>query len=164
MQGGTAADQQKRTPLRWTAEAPGHGFTVAASTWCDLDPSCAGTSEAAGVDVASQRADESSLWTLYRRLIAVRHGAPALAAGDVALPTIDGGPEGLYAILRSTPAQRILFVANLAGADAGPFTVETAGVPAVLEAEGLAAAPTTAAGSVAFTGLAARGFAFLELE
>lgn len=45
MQGGTAGDPQKRTPMRWTGVAPVYGFTSASETWCDLDASCAGTTE-----------------------------------------------------------------------------------------------------------------------
>lgn len=157
MQGGAAADDRnKRTPYRWDATGPGYGFTTG-TPWFTAP-------EAAGVDLASARADPGSLWHLYRDLIALRHARPALATGEAARPAVAGGGAGAFALLRTAGGARVLFVANFAAAPAGAFTVAVAGTPTVLAAEGLAGAPAAAAGQVSIPGLAARGFAFLALE
>ncbi|MBL0275901.1 MAG: DUF3459 domain-containing protein [Anaeromyxobacter sp.] len=157
MLGGAAADDRnKRTPYPWTADAPGHGFTTGAP-WFQAP-------EAAGVDLASARADPASLWHVYRELIALRHARPALARGEAARPVVTGGGTGALALLRTHGAARALFVANFAAAPSGPFTVAVAGAPAVLSARGLDGTPTAAGGQVTVPGLAARGFAFLSLD
>jgi glycosidase len=164
MQGGTGGDPQKRTPMRWTATGPTYGFTSAAATWCDLDVSCAGTTEAAGVDAATERGDTASLWHLYRRLIALRHQHPMLANGDVVLPSVVGGGAGLFALLRPTATRDVLFVANYAGADSGSFTVAAPGTPVLIDGEGLSGSPVASSGAVTFDNLAPKGFAFVSME
>jgi glycosidase len=157
MQGGTS-DPEKRTPFRWNGTAPGYGFTTAGTTWFGA------TSEAAGVDVASQRTDPASLWTLHRRLIAVRDAHVALRRGDLAFPAVTGGSAGTLAILRSTAAERVLFVVNYAATASGAFAVAAAGTPTLLEGEGLAGPATSSGGAVQVPGLAPRSFAFLSLQ
>ncbi len=158
MQGGAAADDRdKRTPFHWTGVAPGYGFTAGASTWWP-------TPEAAGVDVATQRADPVSLWNLYRRLLALRHQRAPLSRGDAALPAVSGGGSGVFALRRSSGGARVLFVANFAAVATGPFTVAEPGNPVVLDSEGLAGAPTPAGGAVQLPGLAGRSFVVLSLE
>ena len=158
MQGGTSPDDRdKRTPFHWTAAGPGYGFTTGSSTWWP-------TPEATGVDAATQQADPASLRALYGRLLALRHRQAALAGGDASLPAATGGGSGLFALLRSAGAGRVLFVANYAATPSGPFTVSGSGTPVALESEGLAGAPVSAGGAVQFPGLAGRSFAFLSLE
>ncbi len=159
MQGGSGADDRnKRTPYRWDATTPGHGFTTG-TPWFTAAPD-----EAPGVDLASARADPGSLWHVYRDLIALRHGRPALSTGDATRPVVTGGGAGAFALLRSTGGARVLFVANFGTAASGPFTVSAAGTPAALASSGLSGAPTAAGGQVAVPGLDARGWAFLSLE
>ena len=159
MQGGAGtADQDKRTPIRWTATPPVHGFTSGSTTWYGA------TSEGVGVDVATQRADASSLWNLYRSLIALRHSTAPLTAGDAVRPTVTGAGAGVLALVRSASGKRVLFLANLAAAATGPFAVDASGAPTVLLAEGLAGAPTVAGGKLSIPGLAARAFAFVQLD
>jgi glycosidase len=158
MQGGTGPDDRaKRTPFHWTSTGPGYGFTTGASTWWP-------TPEAAGVDVDTQRADPTSLWNLYRRLLALRRGRTELSRGDASLPAVSGGGSGIFALRRSTGSGRVLFVANYAAAATGPFTVAEAGAPVALESEGLGGAPVSTGGSLSFPGLAGRSFVFLSLE
>ncbi len=155
MQGGTS-DPDRRTPFRWTSSAPGYGFTTG-TPWRTY-------AEAAGVDLATQRADPSSLWHLYRRLLAVRQGAPALGSADVARAAVTGGGTGVLALVRGSGSQRVLFVGNLSAASTGAFTVD---VPALatsaLEAEGLATVTAVPAGPITIQDLAPRGWAFLSL-
>jgi glycosidase len=160
---GYFSDPEKRTPFRWTSTAPGYGFTTAPSTWFTSGGYGNGT-EAAGVDLATQQADPGSLWRLYRELIALRKARPALALGEATRPAITGGGAGLFALLRTFEGKRVLFVANLAAGASGAFTVDVAGTPAVLLAEGLDAAPSTAGGKVSVSGLAGRSFAYLSLD
>jgi glycosidase len=160
MQGGPGSDDRdKRTPYRWDATPPGYGFTTAATTW--YGP----TAEAAGVDLATQRADGGSLWNAYRKLVAVRRGNAALAGTGATRPAVTGGGAGSFALLRTAPSQRVLFVANFAAAPSGAFTVDAAGTPGtVLEAQGLTGTPTAAGGKIAVAGLAPRGYAFIQLN
>jgi glycosidase len=160
MQGGASSDDRdKRTPYRWDATPPGYGFTTSATTW--YGP----TAEAAGVDLASQRADGASLWNAYRRLVAVRVGSAALTGTGAARATVSGGGPGAFALLRSASSQRVLFVANFATTPSGSFTVDAAGSPgSVLESQGLTGTPSAAGGKIAIAGLAARGYAFIQLN
>ena len=157
MQGGAAAqDQEKRTVFHWTGTGPGYGFTTGT-------PWYANTAEAAGVDVASQRADPASLWNLYRRLIAVRRGEVALRRGAAVRPPVTGGGTGAFALVRSEGASRVLFVANFAATPTGPFAVDVPGNPTVLVSEGLAA-PSASGGKVLVPDLGPRGFAYVALQ
>ncbi len=159
MLGGPATkDEDKRTPMRWTAEEPNHGFTVAGRA-----PWYAGT-EAAGVDVESQRGAPGSLWTLYRDLIRTRRGSPALSHGTASRPAVTGGGRGGAALLRTAGDERVLFLVNFAAQASGPIDVAAGGVPTVLFAEGLSGTPSSSAGQVHLEGLAARGFAFVKLQ
>ena len=156
MQGGPATDdRQKRTPFRWNSDA-GHGFT-SGSPWTDA-------TEAPGVDVATQQADPTSLWNLYRRLLALRHDQSALAKGEVGVPALHDAGPGILALVRTDAGKRVLFVTNFATTPSGPFAVALGGVPDVLLSEGLSAPPAAASGEVGFPGLDARGFAFVSLQ
>jgi glycosidase len=159
MQGGAGTlDQDKRTPMHWTATPPGYGFTTSSTTWWPA------ATEAAGVDVATQRADAASIWNLYRRLIALRHSTAPLTAGDALRPLVTGAGPGVLAIVRNASGKRVVYLANLAAAATGPFAVDAAGTPSVLFAEGLAGSPSSAGGKLSIPGLAARAFAFLQLD
>jgi alpha-amylase len=159
MQGGPAsADQDKRTPLRWNATPPGYGFTTASTTW--FGP----TTEAAGVDVASQRAAPGSLRGLYASLIALRHARPSIATGDAVRAVVTGGSSSALALLRTSGSQRTLFVANFGTAPIGPILVDVSGTPRTLLAEGLSSPAVSAGGKLSVPGLAARSFAFIELN
>lgn len=157
MQGGAGGgDENKRTPMRWTASGAAHGFSTG-SAWNDA-------AELPGVDVATQRADPASLWNEYRRLLALRHAERALATGDAGRVTVQGGGAGALALLRSAAGQRVLFVANFAAAATGAFDLDFATGATPLESEGLTAAPTVQAGKLHFAGLAPHGFAYLSLN
>lgn len=155
--GPTPADEDKRTPMRWTADAASQfGFTTG-RPWRTAV-------EAAGTDVASQRGAAGSLWTLYRELIALRGQHPALSRGGASRPTIDDGSRGVVAWVREEAGQRVLFVVNYHPDVAPAFSVQVAGTPTVLFAEGLATPPAVAAGKLSFAGgLAGRGFALIAL-
>jgi glycosidase len=158
MQGGAgSSDEQKRTPFRWTASPPEYGFTAASFAWYE-------GAEAAGVDVATQKADANSLWNVYRRALAVRRAQPALMTGDAARPAVSGGGAGVFALLRTAAGKRVLFVANFGTAPSAAFSVAVSGTPRALESVGLASQPTLSGGKLDFTGLAARSYAFFSLD
>jgi glycosidase len=157
MQGGpTSNDRDKRTFFRWNATGPGYGFTTGTPWWA--------ATEAAGVDVASARADAGSLWHLYRRLIALRRATAGLRAPEAVRPVATGGGAGLLALLRGKAPQQVLFVANFAASATGPFSVAVPGAPAVLDAEGLTTPVTSSGGALAFPGLAPRSYAFVSVQ
>ncbi|WP_371495842.1 alpha-amylase family glycosyl hydrolase [Kitasatospora sp. NBC_00374] len=62
-----------RTPMQWDA-TPGAGFSTATDLYLPLDP------DPGRPDVATQRADETSLLHLVRRLITLRRAQPELGA------------------------------------------------------------------------------------
>jgi alpha-amylase len=97
-------DRDKRTPMRWSAEAGG-GFSTA-TPW--RAPSTADP----GVSVAAQRGDADSLLTWYQHLIALRRASPALRSGSLTL--VPDLPASLLAFWRHHPDERLLVVANLA--------------------------------------------------
>ncbi len=155
MQGGAGSDDRnKRTPYPWNASA-GHGFTTG-TPWVSVP-------EAAGVDLATEKADPGSLFTLYRTLVALRHAQTPLARGSSSSPTPSGAPAGVMALLREDAGKRVLLVANVGTAASGAFTVPVSGIPIVLLQEGLTGTPTAGSGSLTIPGLAARGFAFVSL-
>lgn len=166
MQGGpTADDRDKRTPYRWNAALRNAGFTSGVPWYS------ASTSEAAGTDLAAQRADPTSLWNLYRSLVALRHAWPALH--DVGFSRLTAEPataSSPIALLRSAAGKRILFVANFAASPFGAFTVTipspapAAGAPSILLGEGLDTPPVVNSATLSFANLQPRGFAFVSLD
>ena len=155
MQGGANSDDRnKRTPFKWDS-SPGNGFTTG-TPWFDI-------AEAPGVDLASEQADPGSLWTLYRKLIALRHAQTPLSKGTSTLPSFAGVPAGVVALVREDSGKRVLFVANVATASSGSFTLPFSGTPTVLLQEGLTGPPTAGAGSINIPGLDARGFVYVSL-
>jgi alpha-glucosidase len=66
-----------RSPLQWS-NAPNTGFSPPhVQTWLPVNPNYA-----AGVNVAAQEHDPTSLLSFYRRLLRLRRTTPALIAGD----------------------------------------------------------------------------------
>lgn len=136
---GTKPDPRIRTPMPWTADAPGLGFT-AGVPW---EAAFAGYETA---NVAAQDADPQSLLNHYRALIALRAAQPALTAGDTL--QVETGARAVYSLLRYTSDEALLVIVNL-GAEpvtdyaltlaSGPLT----GAPAasLLWGEGAVSAP-----------------------
>jgi alpha-amylase len=123
--GADRADENKRTPMRWSAEGPHHGFTTGSPWWPMTD-------ERPGTDVATQRADEGSLMNHYRRLIAARKSSLALRRGDQQQAAVsvltDAVPKGLVAFTRTARSpsgdETALVLANVDGAAVGAVAVE----------------------------------------
>jgi alpha-amylase len=101
---GRKPDPMLRTPMPWTTEEPGVGFTEA-EPWQPAQP---GFEEA---NVAASLADPDSLLSAYRELIALRARHPALRYGDV-LP-VQSGTSLVYSFLRTAGEDHVLVVVNL---------------------------------------------------
>ena len=98
---------RQRTPMQWDA-TPRGGFTEG-EPWLPLvDPTTR--------NVAAQWIDPASLLHLYRRLLALRRGSPALRRG--ALSLVANLPRDVVAWTRTGDGERVLMVANMGGSAA----------------------------------------------
>jgi alpha-glucosidase len=91
-----------RTPMQWEP-GPGGGFTTA-QPWLPL------SADADSRNVQAQRANPTSIWNLYRSLLALRRSNPALTAGSY--HPLEGVPQECYAYVRKAPAGVVLVVLN----------------------------------------------------
>jgi alpha-glucosidase len=96
----TSGRDPERTPMQWSPE-PGAGFTTGVP-WLPLgDP---------GVNVQDQDGDPESLLNLYRRLLRLRRGSPALQTGSYRV--LEEAPSGVFAYLRVGGGERYLVAVN----------------------------------------------------
>jgi oligo-1,6-glucosidase len=102
----TRAATTRGCPMSWDA-SPGAGFT-SGTPWLDLHPLSGSVNAAAQVD------DPNSVFSHYRRLIALRHAEPCVAHGTFRMLLADH--EQLYCFERSFGDTRLLVVANLSSA------------------------------------------------
>ena len=115
---GVKPDETIRTPLPWTGEGPGAGFTTG-EPWEPLE---AGWETR---NVAAQSADPASLLSAYRSLVRLRDAHPALQAG-LTVPLL-ASESPIAGFLRVTPGEQLAVIANTSDrALAGP-TIETDG-------------------------------------
>ena len=110
-----------RTPVQWDA-TPGAGFTTG-SPWIAINPN------ADRINAASQVDDPDSVFSFYRRVIALRHDDPVVAQGDFTMLLPDH--ELVYAFRRALPAVEMLVLGNFS---ADEQTVDV-GDPTWAEAE-----------------------------
>ncbi|MDR6788075.1 alpha-glucosidase [Sphingomonas sp. BE138] len=92
-----------RTPMPWTADGPGHGFT-AGEPWLPFG------ADHADMAVDVQEADAGSLLHWTRRVLAMRRMEPALRWGT--LRFLDA-PADVVAFVREYEGERLLCVVNL---------------------------------------------------
>lgn len=99
----------ERTPMQWDAGL--HAGFSAGEPWLPL------AEDADAVNVANQRDDPSSMLSLYRHLLELRHATPALQTGNyVAWPAT----ERALAFERSLDGEQRLVILNL-GASPTPY-------------------------------------------
>ena len=91
----------ERTPMQWDA-SPNAGFTTG-KPWLPL------AADYAKRNVAAQRDDPGSLFSLYRRLTRLRRSSPALRRGSYR--TVPA-PRGVFAFVREADGQRVLVALN----------------------------------------------------
>ncbi|MBO0758576.1 MAG: DUF3459 domain-containing protein, partial [Bradyrhizobiaceae bacterium] len=91
-----------RTPMQWDASQFA-GFSV-------VDPWLPIADTSAGANVAAQRKDPTSIFNLYRRLIAVRRASPALLDGAYRTVMVQ---SNLFVFARIETSERMMIVLNL---------------------------------------------------
>jgi alpha-glucosidase len=91
-----------RTPMQWD-DLPQAGFT-GGIPWLPVSP------DYPSVNVAAQRDDPHSLFSLYRRLIWLRKASPALSLGSYR--EIEGAPVDCLVYLREGSSERMLVAIN----------------------------------------------------
>ncbi|MBT2549010.1 alpha-glucosidase [Arthrobacter sp. ISL-65] len=94
-----------RTPVQWDASRHG-GFTTGAP-WIAVNPNANTINAAAQVD------DPDSVYSFYRKVIALRHADPVVAYGDFSMLLPDD--EHVYAFKRSLPEAELLVLGNFSG-------------------------------------------------
>ena len=98
-----------RTPMQWDASTYA-GFTAPdapTEPWIAVNPNHASINAAAEFD------DPDSVYSFYKRLIALRHDNPVISAGSWTL--IDADDAHAYAFLRELDGERLLAIVNLSG-------------------------------------------------
>jgi alpha-amylase len=105
---GRKPDERIRTPMPWTGEAPGFGFTSAAEPWQAM------AEDVESANVAVQAGDPDSLLSHYQALIALRAAHPALGSRGSLVP-VEASDRAVYAVLRHDAAsgEKIVVVSNL---------------------------------------------------
>src|SRR5207249_7095226 len=91
----------ERTPMQWDA-SPNAGFTTG-KPWLPL------AADHAKRNVAAQRDDPASLFSLYRRLNWLRKSSPALRRGSYRTVA---APRGVFAYAREAEGEQILVALN----------------------------------------------------
>jgi oligo-1,6-glucosidase len=94
-----------RTPVQWDASRNA-GFTTGAP-WIAVNPNANTINAAAQVD------DPDSVFSFYRKVIALRHADPVVAYGDFTMLLPDD--EHVYAFRRSLPDAEMLVLGNFSG-------------------------------------------------
>jgi len=72
---GLQGDLPLRSPMSWSADAPGGGFTTG-TPFRPLAPNLTTN------NVQAQRAEPQSIWHFYKAMLALRNGFPSIARGS----------------------------------------------------------------------------------
>jgi glycosidase len=96
-----------RSPMPWTPEEPGHGFTTG-RPWPPFGD------DAVTRNVENQADDPRSVLATYRRLIALRRESDALRTGTLRL--VETPTPDVLAWTREVPGERLVVVVNFANA------------------------------------------------
>ncbi len=100
---GVKPDEDIRRPMQWSAAANA-GFTTG-------QPWRAPADDFKTVNAEAESGEKGSILDLYRRLVAIRSGHPALLDGQFA--AVNTGASTLFASLRTSGKETILVLANL---------------------------------------------------
>jgi len=91
-----------RTPMQWNTTANA-GFTTGKS-WLGINPNYT------RINVESQKNDLYSIYSCYKKLIALRKESPAMSRGD--LEILPSGSDTLFALKRSFNGEVLLSFHN----------------------------------------------------
>ena len=94
----------ERTPMQWDA-SPLAGFTTSAKPWLPVPPS------ASTYNVETERKDPNSIFSTYKRLLALRRSDPALRDG--AQQSINTADKDVFAFVRSTSGRSVVVALNM---------------------------------------------------
>ena len=124
---GRKPDERIRTPMPWSGDAPGYGFTTG-EPWEPF------AEDAGATSVAVQRDDPASLFAWYRSLIALRAAHPALTPRG-SLAALIASAKGVYGVLRHDPisGDTIAIISNLTGDAVKDVAVSLAAGPLCAE-------------------------------
>lgn len=127
---GLKPDERLRTPMQWDDTPGTAGFTVARRPWEPL-----GQGWDAGISVAAQRDDPTSLFSHYRALIHLRNAHPALRQGDWL--NLRASNRDVYAFLRRSADETLLVLINYTDEDVTDLTLSVRGpaLPVITAAE-----------------------------
>jgi alpha-glucosidase len=103
----------ERTPMQWNASA-GAGFTTSSKPWLPIP------TYAANYNVATEEKNADSIFSTYRRLLALRQSEPALRDGTY--QAINEDNPNVFAYVRRSGASTILVALNMS-AEARTITV-----------------------------------------
>ena len=92
-----------RTPMQWDT-TPNGGFTSASSAWLAVNPNYK------VINARQEVADPNSVYSYFRKLIALRAKTPALIYGDY--KDLNPTSLGIYAFTRTLGSERYLIVMN----------------------------------------------------
>jgi glycosidase len=120
---GNKPDELIRTPMQWSAEGTGGGFTTG-RPWQGFQ------SDFLQVNVAAQDEDPDSLLNHYRRLIHLHQAEPALATGEFSALKASSG--SVAAFLRQSGEERVLVVINFSKSELSDVSLsaDASGLPA----------------------------------
>ena len=141
---GNKPDPDIRTPMPWNDSEAGGGFTTG-TPW---RPFARGRATA---NVAAQAGDPASLLSLYRRLIHLRAGSPALRRGAITVLSPGAASSSVLAFVREADSERVLVVHNLGNneAVAGPWELPATSLEPIFASVDGASAKATGTVSVA---------------
>jgi glycosidase len=105
---GRKPDERIRTPMPWSGDGPGYGFTSGSGPWQAM------ADDTETTNVTSQTDDPASLLSWYRSLIRLRDDHAALRPAGSLTP-IQGSRRAIYANLRHDAAtgNAVVVVSNL---------------------------------------------------
>ena len=98
-----------RTPMQWDGSAYA-GFTAPDAA---VEPWISVNRNHTQINAAGEFDDPDSVYTFYKRLIAIRHENALVAAGDWQL--IDADDQYVYAFTRTLGGEKLLVAVNLSG-------------------------------------------------
>ncbi len=123
--GSESGDLAKRTPMPWTEDEPGHGFTDGNHPWQPFSGGITGQS------VLAQSSNAGSLLNTYRGLIALRKQEPALRTGSLQLlngSQLAGDSRLAGWVLRQGPSE-LLVVANFGDQGSAALSISLSRAP-----------------------------------